>query len=91
MFTGNPQTLKNVSLFTVIKLVFGGRGMGCWFISSYPVSLNLVKELRLVEDVQKPFRTLGHGSNAQGTILCLVKTEHEYSGQTQSEFAARLK
>jgi len=65
--------------------------MGCWFISSYPVSLNLVKELRLVEDVQKPFRTLGHGSNAQGTILCLVKTEHEYSGQTQSEFAARLK
>lgn len=49
------------------------------------------KNLRLVEDVQKPFRTLGHGSNAQGTILFLVKTEHEYSGQTQSEFAARLK
>ena len=55
------------------------------------VSLNLIKELRLVQDVQKPFRTLGHGSNAQGTILFLVKTEHEYSVQTQSEFAARLK
>ena len=53
--------------------------------------LNLVKDLWLVEDVQKPFRALGHGCNAEETILFLVKTEHEYSGQTQSEFGARLK
>ena len=61
------------------------------FYIVYGVLLNLVKELWLVEDVQKPFRTLGHGCNAEKTILFLVKTQHEYGGQTQSEFGARLK